>query len=803
MKDETGGVTPFERIPLLALYGLTVFPEMSVSFDVEKPASVAALDAAVEGDGRVFIVSRKGLYSDARETRSLFKIGVVCRVRQYLRTQNGGMRVMVDGLERATLLSLEAEGECSWATVLVREREETALDPRAEALMRGALALYEEYLKYIGSSVPETILALSEHRDPGYVADYIAQNGTFPQETKQRILEVLDPVKRLDAVMEVLRHELEVISVEHDISQKLRERMARQGRENILREQLQIIEAELGEGGSELDDYHDRILALRLEDEVEEKLLKEVEKLSHQAYGSAEGSVIRSYLDAVLELPWHKSTRERLDIAAARRVLDRDHFGLEKVKERILEYLAVRCVAPDMKGAILCLVGPPGVGKTSVAISIASAMNRKLARMSLGGVHDEADIRGHRKTYIGAMPGRIMAAVTQAKSNNPLLLLDEIDKLGSDYKGDPASALLEALDPEQNVSFRDHYLEVPFDLSNVMFITTANTTETIPRPLLDRMEVIELPSYTDEEKVRIAADHLLPKQRKKHGLTARTLKIGEDVLRDVIAGYTRESGVRQLERRIAALCRKADMVLASGEAKSLTVTSEKLEGLLGPRKYKPEKISGRDSVGVVNGLAWTETGGEILEVEALALEGTGKIELTGNLGDVMRESAHAAVSFIRSRCDRLGIDREFYKNKDIHIHFPEGAVPKDGPSAGIAITCAVISALTGAPARRDVAMTGEITLTGRVLPIGGLREKTMAALRFGVRTCIIPKDNEPDLEEIDQTVRRGLSFVTAERLDDILDVALVLPESAKPEAACERPRTSKRPQEAPGARCEV
>lgn len=780
-------LTP-EEMPLLALRGVAVFPEMSVSFDVERDRSVAALDRASDGDRRVFAVLQRDPLKEYPEREDLYSVGVVCLVKQLLRTQGGSVRVMVEGQYRAKLMGLSDRGPYHEAAVMRREDAPQRVSARSEALLRSTLSLYEKYLSFYGASAPEAVISLAVRDSVGYAADYLAQNAAFDYTRKQEILELRDGVKRLNAVAEILNHEISVLEVEQEITRKLHEQLAGTQREHIMREHLRVLQAELGDDDeSEIEEYRYRIEKLALDGEITEKLMRETDRLAKQPYGSAEASVIRNYLDAVLELPWHRSTRERLDLDAARRALDRDHFGLDKVKERILEFLAVRKMTPDIRGGILCLVGPPGVGKTSVAISIAGAMNRKLVRMSLGGVHDEADIRGHRKTYIGAMPGRIMAAMTEAGTNNPLMLLDEIDKLGSDYRGDPASALLEALDPEQNASFRDHFLEIPFDLSNVMFITTANTVDTIPRPLLDRMEVIELTSYTDEEKLRIAADHLLPKQRKKHGLNARTLKIGDDAIRDIITGYTRESGVRELERELAAVCRKADMLIASGRGKSLTVTSAKLPELLGPRKYKPENLAGRDRVGVVNGLAWTQVGGEILEVECACLEGTGKIELTGNLGAVMKESAQAAVSYTRSRCGALGIDKEFYKNRDIHIHFPEGAVPKDGPSAGITIACALISALTGLSVRRDVAMTGEITITGRVLPIGGLREKTMAALRYGAKTVIIPEDNRPDLEEIDQTVRRSLNFVTASSVDDVLAAALIFPEGERPELAARPP----------------
>ena len=561
---------------------------------------------------------------------------------------------------------------------------------------------------------------------------------------------------------------------------KVREQLAQSQREQILRTQIRVLQNELGEGDDpddEIQSYRDRIQALQLDEDATKHLMKEVNKLAKQPFGSAESGVIRNYLDVCLEMPWNTETKERVSVDAARKVLEKDHFGLEKVKERILETIAVRQMNPEGKGQIICLVGPPGVGKTSIAISVAKALNRKLARLSLGGVRDEADIRGHRKTYIGSMPGRIIEAISRSGSMNPLLLLDEIDKLGNDYRGDPASALLEVLDSEQNYAFRDHYLELPVDLSKVMFITTANTTETIPRPLLDRMEVIQLSSYTDEEKLQIARRHLLPKQMEEHGIKKGALRVGDDVLRAVIRDYTRESGVRQLERRLAAICRKADMRLLTGTVKRVTITEKELPKLLDCQPFPPALHTEKEEVGVVNGLAWTEAGGEILEVEVNVMEGSGKLELTGNLGDVMKESAQAALSCLRSRAATLGIEADFYKTKDIHVHFPEGAVPKDGPSAGIAVTTAMLSALTGRKVKAGVAMTGEVTLRGRVLPIGGLKEKTMAALRNGIGTVLIPVDNVRDLEEIDQTVRAALRFVPVATVDEVFAAALC-PESS-------------------------
>ncbi|MBE6949360.1 MAG: endopeptidase La [Ruminococcaceae bacterium] len=763
-----------ENMPMMALRGLTVFPEMILNFDVERSISINALNAASQEERRIFLVAQKDILKEDPEEEDLYQIGTVCNIRQFIRGQNGTMRVLVEGQTRARLVGVTQTEGFFRADVLMLPERQAAETPKSEAMLRQAIGLYDEYTRISGNESPETLIGLTMRSDLGYTADYIIQNIFLRHTEKQLVLETIDPTRRLNMVNNIMAREVQVLSIEQQMGEKLQQHLTKLQKENVLREQIKVIRQELGEDDefTEIDEYRSKIKALHLEREIEEKLLKETDRLSRQPFGSAEATVIRGYLDTCLEIPWNTYTKERLNIKAARKVLDDEHFGLDKVKERIVEFLAVRQLAPDMKGTIICLVGPPGVGKTSIAISIAKAVNRKLYRMSLGGIHDEAEIRGHRKTYVGAMPGRLINGVIQAKSMNPLLLLDEIDKLGSDHRGDPASALLEALDPEQNKTFRDHYLEVPFDLSNVMFITTANTTDTIPRPLLDRMEVIELSSYTDEEKLRIAKDHLIVKQRKKHGLNGNQLRITDDAIRDIIAGYTRESGVRLLEREIAAICRKTAAKVAQGEVKSLNVKSENLDSLLGVRKYKPDALAGNDRVGVVNGLAWTRVGGEILEIEAAVVNGTGKLELTGNLGDVMKESARAAVTYIRSRAERLGIDPDFHKNKDIHIHFPEGAVPKDGPSAGIAVSIAVISALTGTPVRRDVAMTGEITLTGRVLAIGGLKEKTMAAMRAGIRTVIIPAENLADLEEIDQTVRRALNFVSADMLDGILDTAL-------------------------------
>lgn len=763
-------------MPVLPLRGLSVFPGMLLNFDVERQMSAAALNLAMGSDQIIFLTAQKDITKDMPFGDDIYSVGTVCRIRQLLRQPgNRSVRVMAEGLARGQIADITADKPCLFADIdpLPDEKEKPSL--RTEALCRRACSLFSDYAEASGNVAPGVVINIMTSSDAAYVSDYVAQNIYLKPAEKQRLLEERRPSRRLSELCRMLTRELMLLGVEHDLSERTQEQVSRSQREYFLREQMKVIQAELGEGGDqpqEMDEYRKRIRELKLSQETETKLLKEVARLSKQSFGSAEASVIRGYLDTCLEIPWNRKTRETVSIEKARKTLDADHYGLEKVKKRIIEFLAVRQLAPDVKGGVLCLVGPPGTGKTSIAMSVARATNRKLCRVALGGVHDEAEIRGHRKTYIGAMPGRLVSGLIQAGSMNPLMVLDEIDKLGSDYRGDPSSALLEALDGEQNYHFRDNFLEIPIDLSDVLFITTANSTETIPRPLLDRMEVIELTSYTDEEKLQIAKKHILPRQRTKHGLTGATLKVSDDAIREIISLYTRESGVRVMERQLAAICRKCAAGIATGEYKSLTVRAGSLEPLLGVPRYKHEAVHPRDEVGLVRGLAWTSVGGEVLDVEVGVVEGSGKLELTGNLGEVMKESALAAITYIRSRAKTLGIDPEFNRNRDIHIHFPEGAVPKDGPSAGITICVGVISALTGIPVRRDLAMTGEITLRGRILPIGGLKEKTMAALRAGISTVIIPADNEPDLDDIDQSVRRALKFITADHVDAIVDVAL-------------------------------
>ena len=763
----------FTELPMIATRGMLAFPQMTLSFDVEREASVRAADEAASGDHLIFLSMQKHIEDEAPGPEEVYRIGTVCRVRQLLRQMKGYSRMIVESLYRAeAVMIMERDGMLRARVAECPDLRERISDARRQAVVRSSLELFQEYLGLTNDLPPTHMLQVFSNPSSEYITWFIAQNIQVNPEDKQQILECGYPVRRLMLLNRLLRNEIQVLKIEQELSNQAQEQMMENQREYFLREELRAIQAELGEEDQvdDFSEYAERIRNLDCPDEVREKLQKELSRLRKQAFGSSEAAVLRSYLDICLELPWGKTTDEVQDLALARKMLDEDHYGLEKVKERILEYLAVRSLSPDVRGGMLCLVGPPGTGKTSIAMSIARATGRELVRVSLGGIHDEAEIRGHRKTYIGSMPGRIINGIIQAKSCNPLMVLDEIDKLGSDYRGDPSSALLEALDPEQNSTFRDHFLEIPFDLSKVFFITTANTTDTIPRALLDRMEVIELSSYTDEEKLQIARSHLLPKQRKKHGLKANQLKISDDAVRSLIRGYTRESGVRQLERELAAICRKAASGIAENRFRTLTVQPGKLEKLLGPVKFKPDERRNEAAVGLVRGLAYTSVGGEVLDVETAVVEGSGKVELTGNLGDVMKESARAAITYIRSRAPLLGIDPDFYKNKDIHIHFPEAAIPKDGPSAGITMCIALISALSGKPVRGDIAMTGEISLRGRVLPIGGLREKTMAALRAGVRTVIIPKENESDLQEIDPLVRRQLNFCTVDHADQVLEI---------------------------------
>lgn len=772
-------------MPVMALRGISVFPQMVYSFDVGREKSIRALDEAMNGDQNMILLMQKDVSVDDPGPDDLFEIGVVVHIRQILKMPGDVVRILVEGLSRIRMTeftqeSPSLEGVCE---KLDDEKYRTTA-PKVEALLRVAYQLYGSYCDLLPKGNADALLRLMTSDDPAFVSDFLGQNCGFRYDDKQKCLEILHPVKRLETALKILSSEIEIMKIENDIADKVQEAMNKNQRDYYLREQLKVIHQELGEEDEdqEIDDYRQKILALHLEQDTEERLLKELSRLEKQPLGSSEAAVMRNYLDTVLELPWNEETKDTVNIEAARRMLDEDHYGLDTVKKRVLELLAVRKLAPDISGQIICLVGPPGVGKTSIATSIARCLGRKMARISLGGVHDEAEIRGHRKTYIGSMPGRIITGMKSAGSKNPVLLLDEIDKLGNDYRGDPASALLEVLDGEQNKTFRDNYLEVPFDLSRVLFITTANTTSTIPAALLDRMEVIELSSYTDEEKVMISKHHLLPKEMEKVGLKKGQLTVYDNAWREIIDGYTRESGVRHLQREIATICRKAALKFAESEdAKRVTITASRVEEYLGVRKYLKDTMPERDQVGLVTGLAWTSVGGVTLEVEVNVVEGTGKLVMTGSLGDVMKESVSAAMSYIRSRAACYHIPADFYKTKDIHVHFPEGAVPKDGPSAGITICTALVSALTGAPVRRDIAMTGEISIRGRVMAIGGLKEKTMAALRHGLKTVIIPEDNVKDLEEIDQTVRSRLNFIPVKDADTVISTALDFSKAPKTE----------------------
>jgi len=771
--------TKKQILPLLPLRGLTVFPRMTLPFDVGRPKSIRALEEAMVNNQLIFLVTQKDAKDDSPGGDDLYKVGTVSKVKQLLKLPGDTIRVLVEGLSRAEIKEILQVEPFFMAMVGVHDEstDTSSKDSlKVKALKRQVLSSFEEYAKLSSKVSPESIATTMSIDDVSRLADVIASNIILKVEQKQEILSEFNPVKRLEKLLRVLIEEIEILEIEKNINIKVRKQIDKMQREYYLREQMKVIQNELGDKDGitgEVEEYRKKIKELGMEKESETKVLKELDRLLKLPPSSAESGVIRTYLDWVVDLPWNNRTKEILDLQRCERILDEDHYGLEKVKERILEYLAVRKMKNSLKGPILCLVGPPGVGKTSIARSIARSLNRKYVRMSLGGVRDEAEIRGHRRTYVGSMPGRIISAMRQAGSKNPLLLLDEIDKMSSDFRGDPASALLEVLDGEQNFAFRDHYLEIPFDLSDVMFITTANTTDTIPRPLLDRMEVISISGYTEDEKTNIAIRHLLPKQIKAHGLQMSSIKFTEDAIKDIIVYYTREAGVRNLEREIANICRKAAKHLLSTGNKSFRVSPMRLEKLLGPKRYRFESISKKNEVGIATGLAWTPVGGDTLTIEVTILKGTGKLELTGHLGDVMKESARTAISYVRSRAGELNINEDFYKECDIHVHVPEGAIPKDGPSAGIALATAMVSALTGIPVKRDVAMTGEITLRGRVLPIGGLKEKSLAAHRAGVKTVLIPRDNEKDLSEIPDKIKKDMTFVPVDNMEKVLKHALV------------------------------
>jgi len=805
------------HLPTIALRGLVVFPNNLVHFEVGREKSIAAVEWAMANNSNVFLVAQKSMDTTEPQQADLFSYGVVAEVKQVLRVSGDLVKVLVEGKYRAKLSVLDASGDFLLSEVRPAPVRAGKADDavETEALLRALKAGFDEYLGMNPRLGKDVVFAIVSSDDPAFLSEYMPANLLFRYEDKQAVMDEGTLNGRLKKLIEMLRRECQVMKIEKEIAEKVNESMDKNQRDYYLHEQLHIISDELGEGDdthAEADEYRRRITGLHLAEDSEKKLLKEVDRLAKMQGSNQEATVIRTYLDTCLDLPWNTFTVDDLDISRAQQILDRDHYGLKKVKDRILETLAVRKLAPDVKAQIICLVGPPGVGKTSIARSIAESMGRKYVRISLGGVRDEAEIRGHRRTYIGAMPGKIITAMISAKSANPLMLLDEIDKLAGDFRGDPAAALLEALDPEQNSTFNDHFIDIPFDLSHVLFITTANDLGSIPGPLRDRMDVIELPSYTRVEKYNIARKHLLPKQLKACGLTGK-VTLSQSALYGIIDGYTREAGVRNLERTITSVLRKCARKIAAGEVESVSVTGTMLEQLLGPRFVKPDFLNRTNAVGIANGLAWTSVGGETLPIEVQVMDnGSGKITVTGSLGDVMKESAQLAVTWVRVHAAEYGIDPEKLKKCDLHIHAPEGAVPKDGPSAGVTLTTALVSCLSGIPVRGDVAMTGEITLHGNVLPIGGLREKSMAAYREGMKTVLIPKDNEPDLYEVDDEVKKNLTFLPMQNLTQVLNAALLKPQNAKKAKAPSRthakkkaadaaivPPTAEKPQ--PGAVC--
>ena len=764
------------RLPLLALRGVVVFPKTVASFDVARKKSANALRVAMEADQTLFVATQKDVYVEEPEERDLYEIGTVVKIKQVLKVTDNVIKVLVEGLYRAKRLTFKNGTRYLVADVLALE--EKPLQNRQvykESLLRRIKQKFNDYVSVLRGVAPDVLMTAENSEDIGFLCDYIAYNIPAPFDDKQYVLEQTSVSKRAKILLELLDKEREIGEIDRKIQEKTRTSIDEAQKQYYLREQMKVLSQELygDDSADEIDEYYEKLDKLDADDSVKQQIASHISKLAKMPQGSHEGTVERNYLDTCLELPWRVSSPVFTDIIKAEKILNRDIYGMDKVKERIIELLSVFKLSGEVKGQIICLVGPPGVGKTSIGKTIAECMGRNFARISLGGVHDEAEIRGHRKTYIGAMPGKIITAVKQAGTSNPLILLDEIDKLGNDYKGDPSSALLEVLDPEQNATFVDHYVEIPFDLSRTLFVATANTLDTIPAPLRDRMEIIELSSYTREEKQNIAKLHLVPKQLERHGIKKTQLRFTDNALYGLIDYYTREAGVRKLERSIASLCRKSAKILASGEKARVVIKDTDLENMLGKHKYKPEEILSDDEVGIINGLAWTQVGGEIMQLEVASMKGTGKVELTGSLGDVMKESARAAISFVRANAEKYGIDPDFYKDCDIHIHATEAAVPKDGPSAGVTITTALISALTNRPVRRDIAMTGEVTIRGRVLPIGGLKEKSMAAYRGGVKTVFIPKANVPDLEEVDGVVKEKIEFIPVEFVGDIIDKALV------------------------------
>lgn len=769
------GKMKVRRLPLLPLRGLLVYPSMVLHLDVGREKSVKALERAMVDDSMILLCSQSEINIEEPAKEDIYRIGTIAKVRQMLKLPNGTIRVLVEGVLRAEIVEYLTNDEYYEVTVKELPEQEIS-DPEIDALMRSVLSQFEHYINLSKKVTPETLAAVSDIDEPGRLADVICSHLSLKIKDKQDILETVDVRERLEKMLNILNNEREVLELERKISQRVKKQMEKTQKEYYLREQMKAIQKELGdkEGrAGEVDELRNQLTEAELPDKVREKVEKEIDRLEKMPATSAEGGIIRNYIDWLLGLPWHKQTDDDLDLDKAEEILNEDHFGLEKPKERVLEYLAVQKLVKKLKGPILCLVGPPGVGKTSIARSIARSMGRQFIRISLGGVRDEAEIRGHRRTYVGAMPGRIIQGMKNAGANNPVFLLDEIDKMAMDFRGDPASALLEVLDPEQNSTFSDHFIEVPFDLSNVMFVTTANAVHNIPRPLLDRMEVLYIPGYTEIEKLQIAKKYLLPKQRRDHGLEEEQLIVDEAALMKIVREYTREAGVRNLEQQVAAMNRKAAKKIVSAPETPVHVTEENLSDYLGPVKFKYNVAEEKDQIGAVTGLAWTEVGGDTLVIEVSVLPGTGKLTLTGKLGDVMKESAQAAFSYTRSRTEVLGIAPDFHEKSDVHIHIPEGAIPKDGPSAGITMATALISALTNIPVSRLVAMTGEVTLRGRVLPIGGLKEKALAAHRAGIRTILLPQDNEKDIIEIPESVRAEMTFIPVSHMDQVLEHALI------------------------------
>lgn len=766
---------------MIPLRGITIFPYMVLHFDVGREKSIASLDEAMMKDQEIFLVPQKESKLENPTQEDLLSIGTLCVIRQLLKLPGNTVRVLVEGISRGKLVTLKEE---PFYKATIEILEETGAEPsnvQEEALVRSVKESLHAYVRHTGYMPQEAVMSLDDIAEPGRFADTVASYLMLKPEDKQSLLLTLNITERLEKLLVIVNKELEIAKIEKKIGTKVKSNMDKVQKEYYLREQLKAIQEELGEYDEDAKEYFaykDKIEKAKMPKEAKEKALYELDRLRNSGSYSQEGGIIKTYLDWLISLPWKKETKDNLDIVKAREILEADHYGLKDVKDRIIEYLAVKNTAQTLKGPILCLVGPPGVGKTSIAKSVARAVNRNFVRMSLGGVRDEAEIRGHRRTYVGSIPGRIIYGMRQAKSKNPLFLLDEIDKMANDFRGDPADALLEVLDAEQNGTFRDHYLEVEMDLSKVMFITTANTLDTIPRPLLDRMEVIEINGYTYEEKLNIARRHLLPKVLKEHNLTEDQLKISDNALKFIIEGYTVESGVRTLERTLASLTRKSVAYMLEKKKDTVSLTPQMVEKFLGHPKYMYDRAEKEDQVGVVTGLAWTMFGGDILPIEVTVMEGTGKLELTGQLGDVMKESAKAAYSYIRAHREELGIESKFYKDQDIHIHVPEGAVPKDGPSAGITMTTALTSALTGKKAKHNVAMTGEVTLTGRVLPIGGLKEKSLAAARAGIDTIIIPDKNKFDLEKLPASILSKLTFIPVKTVDEVLEIALIKGENS-------------------------